>query len=197
MVATSGGITALVSVQMIEAEQRDDHRCGPARHVQDACGRASRCPRASGSRCFPTRSAISRNSASCSRRPEGVAILTDGPKDEVAAVEQPFLLIAIAPGEAPKPEERDAFARRAVLQPRRASRTSRSRAPSRCASARRRATRSSPTPRMRPPAPTSRPCSGCASDRTPICRCSRSSRSAAWNDVFPRLRAIRDSIEPR
>ena len=43
---------------------------------------------------------------------QGVALLTDGPKDEVVAVEQPFLLIAIAPGATPKPEERDAFAKR-------------------------------------------------------------------------------------
>ena len=43
---------------------------------------------------------------------QGVALLTDGPKDEVTAVEQPFLLIGIAPGAAPKPEERDAFAKR-------------------------------------------------------------------------------------
>lgn len=42
----------------------------------------------------------------------GVAILTEGPNDEVASVEQPFLLTAVVPGEAPKPEDRDKFARR-------------------------------------------------------------------------------------
>src|SRR6476620_10316973 len=43
---------------------------------------------------------------------EGVALLTDGPKDEVVSVEQPFLLIGLAPGAPPKPEDRDAFAKR-------------------------------------------------------------------------------------
>jgi hypothetical protein len=42
---------------------------------------------------------------------DGSAILTDGPKDAVKNVEQPFLLIGIKIGEAPKPEERDKFAR--------------------------------------------------------------------------------------
>jgi hypothetical protein len=44
--------------------------------------------------------------------PDGSALLTDGPQDVVAAVAQPFVLIGIAPGEIPKPEERDTFARR-------------------------------------------------------------------------------------
>jgi len=45
--------------------------------------------------------------------PDGTALLTDGPEDTVAAVAQPFVLIGLAPGETPKPEERDTFARRA------------------------------------------------------------------------------------
>jgi hypothetical protein len=44
---------------------------------------------------------------------DGSALLTDGPEDIVAAVAQPFVLIGITPGEAPKPEDRDTFARRA------------------------------------------------------------------------------------
>jgi hypothetical protein len=42
---------------------------------------------------------------------DGSAILTEGPKDAVKNVEQPFLLIGVKVGEAPKPEERDKFAR--------------------------------------------------------------------------------------
>jgi hypothetical protein len=42
----------------------------------------------------------------------GTAILTQGSNDAVADVAQPFMLIGVAGGEAPKPEERDAFARR-------------------------------------------------------------------------------------
>jgi hypothetical protein len=45
--------------------------------------------------------------------PDGTALLTDGPEDTVAAVAQPFVLIGLAPGEPPKAEERDTFARRA------------------------------------------------------------------------------------
>jgi hypothetical protein len=43
---------------------------------------------------------------------DGSAILTEGPNDAVDAVEQPFMVISIAPGETPKAEERDKFARR-------------------------------------------------------------------------------------
>jgi hypothetical protein len=44
---------------------------------------------------------------------DGAALLTDGPEDMVAAVAQPFVLIGLAAGEMPKPEDRDTFARRA------------------------------------------------------------------------------------
>jgi hypothetical protein len=43
---------------------------------------------------------------------DGSSILTEGPNDTVAAVEQPFLLIGVGQGEVPKAEERDKFARR-------------------------------------------------------------------------------------
>jgi hypothetical protein len=42
---------------------------------------------------------------------DGSAILTDGPKDAVKNVEQPFLLVGVKVGDVPKPEERDKFAR--------------------------------------------------------------------------------------
>lgn len=44
--------------------------------------------------------------------PDGMALLTVGPEDTVAAVAQPFVLIGLATAEMPKPEERDKFARR-------------------------------------------------------------------------------------
>jgi hypothetical protein len=43
---------------------------------------------------------------------DGSAILTQGPSDTVAAVEQPFLLVGVGQGEVPKADERDKFARR-------------------------------------------------------------------------------------
>jgi hypothetical protein len=44
---------------------------------------------------------------------DGTAILTLGPKDAVTEVEQPYILIGLVTGEAPKPEERDKIARQA------------------------------------------------------------------------------------
>ncbi len=74
---------------------------------------ASEVPRErDGSRCCLTRSANLAKFRIVRSAREGVAILTDGPNDEVAAVEQPFVLIAVAPGAAPKPDDRDTFARR-------------------------------------------------------------------------------------
>jgi hypothetical protein len=44
---------------------------------------------------------------------DGSALLTDGPNDTIKAADQPYMLIAIPPVQAPQqPEEREAFARR-------------------------------------------------------------------------------------
>jgi hypothetical protein len=43
---------------------------------------------------------------------DGSALLTDGPNDTITAADQPYLLIAIPPVQAPQPEEREGFARR-------------------------------------------------------------------------------------
>src|SRR5262249_18068709 len=42
---------------------------------------------------------------------DGSAILTEGPKDSIQNVEQPFMLVGVKLGQVPKPEERDNFAR--------------------------------------------------------------------------------------
>ena len=42
-----------------------------------------------------------------------MAVLTQGPKDAVENVEQPFVLMSVVAGEAPKPDERDKIARQA------------------------------------------------------------------------------------
>jgi hypothetical protein len=44
---------------------------------------------------------------------DGTAILTLGPKDVVTEVEQPYIMIGVVTGEAPKPDERDKIARQA------------------------------------------------------------------------------------
>jgi len=43
---------------------------------------------------------------------DGSALLTDGPNDTITAADQPYMLIAIPPVQAPQPEEREGFARR-------------------------------------------------------------------------------------
>ena len=50
---------------------------------------------------------------------------------------------------------------------------------------------------MRSPASTSRRCNGCASAESGHLQMFAIARRTAWNDVFPRLRAIRDGIELR
>ena len=46
--------------------------------------------------------------------PNGVALLTDGPKNGIELNEQPLLLITLGPGAPDQPEERHSFARRAI-----------------------------------------------------------------------------------
>jgi len=43
---------------------------------------------------------------------DGSALLTDGPNDTITSADQPYVLIAIPPVQAPQPEEREGFARR-------------------------------------------------------------------------------------
>ena len=46
--------------------------------------------------------------------PDGTAVLTLGDKDTPLPIEQPFFMIAVRPGEAPQPNDRDRFAQRAL-----------------------------------------------------------------------------------
>ena len=126
----------------------------------------------------------------------GVAILTDGPNDEVAAVEQPFMLIGVAPGEAPKPDERNAFARRLLSTAPGIKEIKVTRAePLRIGQAQ----------GYEIVADAKDAKSGTDVTTVQWVRFGQSGylqmfaivRKTAWNEVFPRLRAIRDSIEPR
>jgi hypothetical protein len=47
--------------------------------------------------------------------PDGTALLTEGPKDAVGSSDQPYMLIAIPPVATPQPEERPAFARKLLV----------------------------------------------------------------------------------
>jgi len=110
LIAGLSGVTALVSVQMIEASRatitdavvRDALKTLAVRQVPDGEKLGVlpyRLGNLAGFRVIRTAH-------------NGTAILTQGPNDAVSDVAQPFLLIGVASGEAPKPEERDAFARR-------------------------------------------------------------------------------------
>jgi hypothetical protein len=111
MIATASGITTVVSVQMLEAAHatltdamlRDSLKTVAVRKEVPDAERLSVLPYKLGN--------LAGFRIIRSGR-DGAAILTEGPKDAVEAVTQPFMIIGIAPGQAPKPEERDAFARR-------------------------------------------------------------------------------------
>ena len=99
MIANVAGITSIVSMQMIEATHatitdamvRDTFKSLAIRKHVPESERLAVLPYKIGD--------LAKFRIVRSGR-EGVAILTDGPKDEVTAVEQPFLLIGVAPGAA-------------------------------------------------------------------------------------------------
>ena len=144
---TLRGVTALVSVQMMEARATVITDAVLRDAIQDADGPRQRAgserlavlPYKIGDLArFRLVKSAARRRRALHRRSEGRG----------GYVEQPFLLIALVPGDAPKPEDRDAFAKR-VFSGAPASRRSRSPALSRCASDRRKATRSWLKPRTR------------------------------------------------
>jgi hypothetical protein len=111
MIANVAGITTIVSVQMLEATRatltdvilRDALKTVAVRKQVPDAERLAVLPYKLGN--------LAGFRIIRSGR-DGAAILTEGPNDAVEAVTQPFMIIGIAPGQAPKPEERDAFARR-------------------------------------------------------------------------------------
>jgi hypothetical protein len=195
MIAQMGGITSLVSIQMIEASHdtitdavvRDMFKTVTVRPTVPESERLAILPYKIGD--------LAKFRIVRSAR-EGVAILTDGPKDEVVAVEQPFLLIGIAPGAAPKPEERDAFARRVFSSAPGLKEIKITRAePLRIGQAQ----------GYEIIADAKDASAGTDVTTVQWLRFGQNAymqmfaivRKPAWNDVFPRLRQIRDSIEPR
>jgi hypothetical protein len=195
MVANTGGITSIVSVQMVETSHatitdavvRDMFKTVTIRPTIPENERLAVLPYKIGD--------LAKFRIVRSGR-EGVAILTDGPKDEVVAVEQPFVLIGIAPGAAPKPEERDAFAKRVFstapgLKDIKITRAE----PLRIGQAQGYEIVADAKD------------AGSGTDVTTVqwLRFGQTAylqmfaivRKTGWNGVFPRLRQIRDSIEPR
>ena len=111
LVATLSGVSAIASVQLSEAARAtltDD----VLRTALQTLAMRAKIPDDEKLRVLPYKLGNAGGFRIVRAAPNGVAILTDGPNDEVAAVEQPFLLTAVIPGEAPKQEDRAAFARR-------------------------------------------------------------------------------------
>ena len=195
MIANAGGITSIVSIQMVEATHatitdamvRDTFKTLVVRPQVPESERLSVLPYKIGN--------LAKFRVVRSGR-EGVAILTDGPNDEVTAVDQPFLLIGVAPGEAPKAGDRDKFARNLFgtipgIKDIKVTRAE----PLRIGQAQGYEIVADAKD------------AGSGTDVTTVqwLRFGQSGylqmfaivRKTVWNDVFPRLRAIRDSIEPR
>lgn len=195
LVADAGGIAMIVSVQMVEASHatitdavvRDMFKTVAVRPTVPENERLAVLPYKIGD--------LAKFRIVRSAR-EGVAVLTDGAKDEVVAVEQPFLLIGLAPGAAPKPEERDAFAKRVFSTAPGIKEIKITRAePLRIGQAQ----------GYEIIADAKDASSGTDVTTVQWLRFGQNAylqmfaivKKAAWNDVFPRLRQIRDSIEPR
>ena len=194
MVATMGGMATIVSLQTIE-ESRATLTDAVVRDMFKSLAVRKQVPESERLAVLPYKIGDLAKFRIVRSGREGVAILTDGPNDEVTAVEQPFLLIAVAPGAQLKPEDRDAFARRLLGS-----------APGMKEI---KITRAEPL-RMGQAqgyeiVADAKDSSGTDVTMVQWLRFGQSAslqifaivRKAAWNDVFPRLRAIRDSIEPR
>jgi hypothetical protein len=110
--ATLTGVTAIISVQIPEESRAAISEAEVRAALKTAVARAS-VPEAEKLAALPYRLSELSGFRVIRGGPDGTALLTDGPEDTVAAVAQPFVLIGLAPGEPPKPEERDTFARRA------------------------------------------------------------------------------------
>jgi len=110
MIANVSGITTIVSVQMLEAS----HATLTDAMLRDAFKTVAvrkEVPEAEKLSVLPYKLGNLAGFRIVRSGRDGAVILTDGPGDAVEAVAQPFMIIGIAPGQAPKPEERDAFAR--------------------------------------------------------------------------------------
>jgi hypothetical protein len=195
MAAQTGGITSLVSVQMIDTSHAtitDD----VLRNMFKTVTVRATVPESERLAVLPYKIGDLAKFRLVRSGREGVAILTDGPKDEVVGVEQPFLLIGIAPGAAPKPEERDAFAKRVFSSAPGIKDIKITRAePLRIGQAQGYEIVADAKD------------AGSGTDVTTVqwlrfggngyLQMFAIVRKTAWNDVFPRLRQIRDSIEPK
>jgi hypothetical protein len=110
MLASTSGITVIVSVQMIEAS----HAVVTDAMLRDAMKTVAvrkEIPNNEKLAVLPYKIGNLAGFHIVRSAHDGTAILTLGDKDTVEKVEQPFLLLTVVASEAPKPEERDKIAR--------------------------------------------------------------------------------------
>jgi hypothetical protein len=195
MIASLAGVTTIVSVQMIEASRATLTEAVVLQALRTLAVR-QQVPESERLAVLPYKIGNLAKFRIVRSGREGVAILTDGPNDEVTAVEQPFMLIGVAPGEMPKLADRGAFARRLLgtapgIKDIRITRAE----PLRIGQAQ----------GYEIVADAKDAKSGTDVTTVQWLRFGQSGylqifaivRKTAWASVFPRLRQIRDSIEPR
>ena len=195
LIANVFGMTALVSVQMLESS-RATVTDAVVRDALKTIAVRQQIPDAERLAVLPYKIGELSGFHVVRSGHDGAAVLTLGPKDSVTNVEQPFMLITIVASEAPKPDERDKIARQAF-----------SSAPGIKDI---RITRSEP---LRMGQSNGHEIIAEAKDSTSNVdvtavqwlRFGQNAhlqmfaivRRANWNEVYPKLRAIRDSVEPR
>ena len=112
LIANVAGITALVSVQMLESSRAtitDDM----VRDALKTIAVRQQIPDAERLAVLPYKIGELSGFRVIRSGHDGAAVLTLGPKDSVTNVEQPFMLVTVVTGEAPKADERDKIARQA------------------------------------------------------------------------------------
>lgn len=195
LIASVGGATAIVSVQMVEAS-RATVTDAAIRDALKTVTLRKEVPQSERLSVLPYKIGDLAGFRIIRSGQDGNAILTDGPNDAVEAVEQPFMVIGVQTGDVPKPEERDQFARRIFstapgikdVKIVRAEplRMGQSAGYEIVAEAKNAATDTDVTTVQ-----------WLRFGQYGHLQMFAIVRRAAWNDVYPRLRAIRDSIEVR
>jgi hypothetical protein len=195
LIATLPGVTAVVSVQTVEAS-RATITDAVVREAFKTLAVRQTVPDSEKLSVLPYKIGNLGGFRLVQTTPNGTAIMTLGEKDAVADVEQPFLLIGIGGGEAPKAEERATFAERLFRNAPGIREAKVLRAES---------LRIGQAQGYEVLAEAKDAKSGTEVTTVMWIRFGQSgylqmfaiARRTAWNDVFPRLRAIRDGIDQR
>ena len=112
MIANLAGVTALVSVQMLDSS-RATVTDAVVKDTMKTLAVRAQVPEAERLAVLPYKVGDLAGFRVVVTAHDGMAVLTLGPKDAVENVEQPFVLMNVVVSEAPKPEERDKIARQA------------------------------------------------------------------------------------